>query len=813
MNTVSTNSSQDAPDTNMGADLADSSAWARLGSFAFRRRRWVLGVWVIALVGVVIAVGTIGAASDSSFESPDSESSAGFDVIEDYFGGAGSFLSGNVVFEAEQGIADPEVEAAMTELLDEVASWDDVSVTSPYSELGAQSGQISPDGTIAFASVDFDESVDEVEASEAGGDIAELIEETEVEGLRIEIGGASLSEFEPPESELIGLAFAIVILILSFGSVLAMGLPIGVALFGVGIGVGMITLLSNVIMIPDFATTIGAMIGLGVGIDYALFIVTRYREGTKAGMDPHRATVTAIDTAGRAVVFAGITVVISLLGMYIMGLEFINGMATGAATTVAITMVASVTLLPALIGFAQNRVEITRWRGLIMAGGAALVLLGAGLTFPPLSLLGLVVLVGTLILSFFVKKLRAQVPEREQKPLQETVPYRWSRVVQRNPWPIAIGTTLALLLMTIPLFGIRLGFSDESTFAEDTTTRQAYELLADGFGPGSNGPLIAAGEVSDPSQIEQVGGAIVAAASRADGVAAALGPIPSDDGAAFLVRIIPETGPQEAATADLVRDLRADVIAPVTEGTDVEVYVSGTVAAGIDFSDYLGDRMPYFFVAVLGLSFLLLMMVFRSLLVPLKAVVMNLLSISAAYGIVVAIFQWGWGIELFNTAPGPIEPFLPMMMFAIVFGLSMDYEVFLLSRVKEEYDRTEDPRASVADGLAATARVITAAAAIMVVVFGSFVLEDNRIIKMFGVGLAVAVLLDATLVRMLLVPATMELMGEGNWWLPRWLDRILPTLNVEGSHEHVGADLAESDDDPDDGGLGDGDRELVGTPG
>ena len=628
--------------------------------------------------------------------------------------------------------------------------------------------------------------------------------EIEIEGLRTEIGGQALAEFEPPSSELIGLAFAIIILILAFGSVLAMGLPIGVALFGVGIGVGTITLLTNVISIPDFATTLGAMIGLGVGIDYALFIVTRYREGTKVGMDPHRATVTAIDTAGRAVVFAGITVVISLLGMFIMGLSFINGMATGAAATVTITMVASITLLPALLGFAQNRIEVTRWRGLIMAGGASLALLGAGLRLPAMGMLGVAVLVGALLLSFFVPRLRKALPQREEKPRRDTIAYKWSRFVQHRPWPVAIGVSVFLILLSLPALGMRLGFSDESTFDESTTTRQAYELLADGFGEGSNGPLLAVAEVSDPSQIETTGAQLVTLLAETEGVAQALGPIPSENGEAFLVRIIPDTGPQEEATTSLVHALRDDVVPAATGDTDIEILISGSVASSVDFSDYLGQRMPYFFAAVLGLSFLLLMMVFRSLLVPLKAVIMNLLSIGGAYGIVVLIFQSGWGIELFNTAPGPIEPFLPMMLFAIVFGLSMDYEVFLLSRVKEEYDRTGDPVNSVADGLAATARVITAAAAIMVVVFGSFVLEDNRIIKMFGIGLASAIFLDATLVRMLLVPATMELLGARNWWLPKWLDRILPTLNVEGSDHHVNADAIEVDSEEEE-------RPLVGS--
>jgi RND superfamily putative drug exporter len=783
----------------------EPSIWARLGRFSFRRRRAVLLAWVVVLVGMFGAVGALGTSSDSSFESPDSESAQGFDVLSENFASAGSFISGAIVYEAEGGVERAEVEAAMSELFDEIAADEDVTLTSPYSSLGDQQGLISADGTIARAPIDFAEGVTEVQAAELGAEINEMVEEIDVDGLRIEVGGSSLSEFEPPEAELIGLAFAIVILILSFGSVLAMGLPIGVALFGVGIGVAAIQLLTNVMSIPDFATTLGAMIGLGVGIDYALFIVTRYREGTRDGLSPEDATVKAIDTAGRAVAFAGATVVISLLGMFVIGLSFINGLATGAATTVAITMVASVTLLPALIGFAGPRVEITRYRGLLMASGAALALLGVGIGLPPLSMLGLAMFVVTLVLSFFVPKLREALPHRPQPDVRDTWSYRWSRFVQRRPWPMAIGVTLFLLLLAAPVLGLRLGFGDESTFAEDTTTRQAYELSAEGFGPGSNGPLLLVAEVDDPAQLG-VATELVATLNSTDGVERALGPIPSENQAAFQVFVVPSSGPQEEATSDLVETLRSDVIPAATEASGLDVLVTGSVASSVDFSSYLGQRIPYFFAAVLTLSFLLLMMVFRSLLVPLKAVIMNLLSIGGAYGLVVVVFQWGWGIELFGTGNGPIEPFLPMMLFAIVFGLSMDYEVFLLSRVKEEYDKTGDAVNSVADGLAATARVISAAAAIMVVVFGSFVLEDNRVIKMFGLGLASAVFLDATLVRMLLVPATMELLGERNWWLPAWLDRLLPTLNVEGSHEDP---VAFDEDDDSDEERGSGERELA----
>ncbi len=778
---------------------AARTVWARLGSLTFRRRWAVLGSWITILVVIFGLVGTIGGSNDSSFSIPDSESKRGFDTLDAYFDGVGSGRSGTIIFRAEQGVDDPTVEAAMSEMFDEVAEIDGVTLTSPYSEEGMLRGQTARAGDlagqVAFAEINLDPEVDEGHSSEIGAEIAALIP-TGIDGLQVEIGGQALGEFEPPESELIGLAFAIVVLILAFGSVLAMGLPIGVALFGVGAGAGIITLLSNVMTVPDFATTLGAMIGLGVGIDYALFIVTRFREGLKTGLSPHDATVLAIDTAGRAVVFAGFTVVISLLGMFLMQLGFVTGLATGAAVTVLVTMIASITLLPAFLGFAQRRVEVTRWRGIIAAGLVAIALLGVGLGISPL-LVGAPLAIVVLVASFAFAPLRAEVPRRPDKPLRDTFAYRWSRFVQANPWSVAIATTAVLVLLAVPVFSLRLGFSDESNFAEGSTTRNAYELTSAAFGPGTNGPLLLTAEVTSAADGPALLG-LVERLQATDGIVSVVGPIPNtpDDpmsASAVIIQVVPTTGPQDEATTDLVHTLRSDVIPAATEGTDLVVDVTGSVAANIDFSSYLAERLPVFFVAVLSVSFLLLMMVFRSLLVPLKAVIMNMLSIGGAYGIVVAVFQWGWFAGLLDTSSGPIEPFLPMMMFAIVFGLSMDYEVFLLSRVREEYDRTGDPVTSVADGLAATARVITAAAAIMIVVFGSFILEDNRIIKMFGLGLSAAVFLDATLVRMLLVPATMKLLGARNWWLPAWLDRLLPSLNVEG---HAAPAVADDDQKP-----------------
>jgi RND superfamily putative drug exporter len=583
-----------------------------------------------------------------------------------------------------------------------------------------------------------------------------------------------------------------------------MGLPIGVALFGIGVGTSIVGILSNVVTVPDFATILGVMIGLGVGIDYALFIVTRYRENLHHGMTTQKATSVAIDTSGRAVVFAGATVVISLLGMTLMGLGFVTGLAIGAAAVVSVTVVASITLLPALLGFAGTRVEVTRWRGLVTAGffAVACVLFGLGLP-SGVSLVLMVIGLVVLAVGSFVGLFKREVPMRSRRSHEQTFAYRWSRVVQHHPWRSAIAGAVFLVVLAIPVFGLRLGFSDEGNYPEGTDTRIAYDLLAEGFGPGFNGPLLVATEIpegTDPAVLER----ITAGLTEAEGVRFASPAIPNDPEAptAALWRIIPTTSPQDEGTTQLVDRLRDDVIPTAVGDSGIDPAVTGSVAFQVDFSSYLAKRLPLFFAAVLALSFLLLMTVFRSILVPLKAVLMNLLSIGAAYGIVVAGFQWGWLGPLLNIDGAPIEPFLPMMLFAIVFGLSMDYEVFLLSRVREEWLKTGDSHESVANGLAATARVITAAAMIMVFVFGGFLLEDDRIVKLMGVGLATAVLLDATVVRMLLVPATMELLGDRNWWLPKWLDRLLPNIDVEGHIE---------DDDTDDGPGGDVslDKELT----
>ena len=755
--------------------------FGRLGSWCYDRRKIVLGVWLALLVFGGAISNTAGSAFRDEFNLPDVESKTGFDILDENFGGQGTGQRGTIVFRAEQGVENPAVRQAMQGLFDKAATIDGVDrVESPYGPGAAQQiASSGPEaGKIAFANVELPEDIDFQRGFEIRKEI--LADAPAVEGLRIELGGSIFSEFEQPSSEILGIAFAVIILIVAFGSVLAMGLPVGVALFGIGIGTTIITLLSHVLSLPDITTFLGIMIGLGVGIDYALLIATRYREQLRRGHTVRDSVAISIDTAGRSVTFAGVTVVISLLGMLLMGVAFIQGIAIGAASVVAVTVAASLTLLPALLGFAGEKIELTRWRGLIAAGFVAVALVGVGLKITPL-IIGVPLAVIVLIAGFFVGPLKQEVRRRPPKPLEQTPAYRWAHLIQRQPWPAAIAGALVLLLLAVPVFRLRLGFSDESNYAEDTTTRQAYELLVTGFGPGFNGPLILAASLpsgTDPARLGAVTDAV-----RADPGVAFLSPAQLNDPArptAALWNLMPTTGPQDEATTALLKRLRGEVLPRAEAAAGVDVAVTGTVAVNNDFSNFLEARLPLFFAAVLALSFLLLMVVFRSLLVPLKAVIMNLLSVGAAYGIVVALFQWGWLSDLTGVQPAPIEPWAPMLLFAIVFGLSMDYEVFLLSRIREEWRRTGDSRTSVADGLAATAKVITAAAAIMVFVFGSFILEQDRVVKLMGVGLATAILLDATVVRMLLVPATMELLGDKNWWLPRWLGRILPDIEVEG---------------------------------
>jgi putative drug exporter of the RND superfamily len=752
---------------------------ARLASWSFRRRRiMVFAIWLPLLIGLSAASAGIGTGFRTSFDLPDSESKAVVDVLKNVGGGETAGDIAQIVFTAPQGTQDPAVKTAMEGLFAQVDQLEGVKVTSPFSPEGAQFN--SPSKPISFAQISFTKR-EQSEYIVLADKIKAMAVGINVPGLTIEYGGQLFAAFEFPESEVLGILAAVIILLIAFGSVLAMGLPIGTALFGLGVGIGIVGLGSNVVTMPDFSTQIAAMIGLGVGIDYALFIVTRYRENLHKGLDPEASTIEALDSAGRAVIFAGITVMISLLGLFVIGIEFVRGIAIAGATAVLIMMIAAITLLPALLGMVGRRIDVTTRAAavsvslfvLLMLAGVFTGLATGGAFLIALGLAAVVMLISRLP---FGAALRVPIPHRHEKAREQQFWYKWSRFIQRRPWPPFLGGVLVLVVLAIPLFSIRMGFSDTGNLKEEQTARRAYDMLADGFGPGSNGPLILVS--TDPNASAETVAGVDAVLAGDAGIAFASPGVEVAPGT-WLWQAFPTSSPQDEATTQLVHRLR-NVELPTT---DIQVNVGGFTAGGIDFSAYLSQRLPILIGAVLILSFVLLMAVFRSLLVPLKAVIMNLLSVGAAYGVIVAIFQWGWLGGVFGLGkPGPVEAWAPMMLFAIVFGLSMDYEVFLLSRMKEEFDRTGDNGGAVADGLAATARVITAAALIMVCVFGAFVLGNDRQLKLFGLGMAVAVFVDATIVRMILVPATMELLGDRNWWIPKWLDRILPHINVEGHH-------------------------------
>lgn len=733
----------------------------------------MVGFWVLLVVALGAISNSVGTNFATEFELPASESNDVQKLLEANSSDRAGY-SGQIVFASQDGVTTEKVKSTMTAFFAEVTKLDGVNIASPFET----PGQIDPTGKTAFAVIDIS-----IRSQQAMIDLSEKIQDLEtkftVDGLQIEYGGEIFAAFELPESEAYGLLAAIIILVIAFGSVLAMGLPIGTAILGLGVGVSTVSIASQLVSMPDFTTSLVAMIGLGVGIDYALFIVTRYRECLADGLSVEDSVVEAVDTSGRAVIFAGITVIISLLGLFVMGLAFARGLAIGAVIGVLFMIVASITFLPALLAMVKHRVDTTT--------RAALIALIVFVTFAFVALLqhnlqiffaGIIATVAIMLLSFVIKPLRQPIKHRAKKAKELTFWYRWSRFIQRRPWTAAISATAVLLILSAPLASIRLGFGDTGNDPEESTVRKAYDLIAAGFGPGFNGPLYITVQGETAGQPEKLQ-AFVETISATEGVAYAQAVPASADGSLSLVIAYPKTAPQDEATYDLVKFLRSDVV----PATGVDAKVGGFTAAGSDFATALGLRMPYLFIGVLSLSFLLLMAVFRSLLVPLKAVIMNLLSIGAAYGVLVAVFQWGWGISLIGIGKaGPIESWAPMMLFAIVFGLSMDYEVFLLSRVKEEYDRTGDNATAVADGLTATARVITAAALIMVFVFGAFVLGWDRDLKLFGLGLAVAVFIDATIVRMVLVPATMELLGDRNWWLPAWINKLLPKIDVEGHH-------------------------------
>jgi putative drug exporter of the RND superfamily len=704
----------------------------RLGRSAVRRRRLVLLAWAVVAVAVIVASQAGGGRTSDAFEVPGVESQRALDVLEQDFPAAAG-TSAQLVFAAPRDatLSDPAAAAAVDAAVADVAAQPDVGAVGEL--------QRAPGDRVAYADVQYDRPSEDIRDA-AFRRLETTMDETNHAGaVRMELGGDLPTEAvqeEPSGQEMVGILVAVVVLLVAFGSVIAMGLPIGLALVGLATSLGLISLIAAFTDVNSVSPILAAMIGLGVGIDYALFIVTRHRENLRHGMTVEEAAGRAIATSGSAVLFAGATVVIAISGLAIAGIPAVTVMGLMAGLTVAVMVALALTLLPALLGFAGHRIDAIRLPG--MRAGAGL----AG---------------------------------------RESFWHRWGRQVAAHPWRYLVGGTTALLLLASPVLGMRLGMTDNGASPDSMTTRRSYDLLAEGFGPGFNGPLLLSVHLDDGATVDDLA-PLEAAVADDPGVQAVAPAQANADGTAAVLRIIPTTSPQDGDTTDLVHRLRDDVIPRALAGVPgAAVYVGGQTALYIDLSDHLASRLPWFVGAVILLSVLLLMMVFRSLAVPLKAAAMNLLSIGAAYGIIVAVFQWGWANGLIGVQETvPIVSFMPMMLFAILFGLSMDYEVFLLTRVREEYLARGNNDAAVIEGISATARVITSAALIMISVFAAFVLGEDPVIKMFGVGLAAAVLVDATVVRIVLVPATMKLLGDWNWWLPGWLDRLLPNLDVEG---------------------------------
>ena len=708
----------------------------RLADFSYRRRGRVVLLWIVAMV-VIIGVGSSLAGDfNANYDTPGSESKAASDITKEHFGGySGQEI--NVVAKDPAGFAD---EAAAAQRLQPFFT----QAQKVEHIAGHTSIRLSPNRQIATTTLpmtvpgwDF--------TKDQGEQLINAAEDNDGNGLELKLGGDPIYAAQGSSSpEGLGFLGAAIVLLIAFGSVVAAGLPLGVALVGLGISSGgLIPLLANVIDVPDWTTAVSGLIGIGVGIDYALLVLTRFRSAMRDGKDRHDAVIEAVTTAGRSVIIAGCTVVIAVLGLMLTGLSYMYGVAIATSLAVLTVMFASITLLPAFLGYLGPKVDKLR-----------IPLLGRSLK-------------------------RADEAERQRERGGESPAARWSHFVQRRPWPAAIIALAILLALAAPALGMRLGFPDAGNDPPDTMTRQAYDLNTEGFGAGSNGPVVVAATLSSPSDkgtIDQLANQI-----RADqDVKFVPPPRFNSSGDAAIITVIPKSSPQDQTTEDLVHRLRDDTVPTAVGSSGADVKIGGVTAALEDQSTYMTDRMPLFIAGVVGLSFLLLLVAFHSPLISLKAGIMNLLSVSAAYGVMTLAANGGGLSNLIGIDHEvPVAPFMPVMMFAILFGLSMDYEVFLVSRIREEYLKDGNTTRAVADGLAKTARVITAAAAIMVVVFLSFVTSNEVFLKLFGIGLASAIFLDATVVRMVLVPAVMQLLGKWNWWIPSWLERTLPRLDVE----------------------------------
>jgi RND superfamily putative drug exporter len=721
-----------------------SQSLYRLGRLSARRPWLVIGSWLVLTLVVVGASSTFGQRLKDSLQVPGLDSQQASELMA--AAGAGDDgltaqvvvtpLAADATFfdSAEARSALAQLQAGAAALPHVLRTTDPAGALAAGPQVAVQRGVVSADGRVALIRLQYP-LVDELSPEDLSNLKAFGADAAAGSPLRIEMGGDLYFAFEqaqPGLGELIGLLVAALILFIAFGSVIATALPLGTAVLGLAIGVSSMSLIANVIDIPSWAPVLGAMVGLGVGIDYALFIVTRHRDYLARGVPVEESVGSALATAGKPVVVAGGIVVVAILGLAVAGVPFMTAGGIAISVVVLVMVGVSVTLLPAFLGLAGHRINRRTHRP------------GRGSVEPPVSL-------GW---------------------------SRWIRHVTRNPWPYAVGVTVLLLALAAPVLALRAGIPDDGALPAGRTERQAYDLLAQGFGPGSNGPVVVAVDMAgDPTVIDP----LVEAVSADPGIAAVGAPEVYADAGVAVVMAIPTTGPQDAATHETVERLRADVLPSVLAGSPAQAHVGGQTANFADVGARVNERLPVLIAAVLAMSFVLLMLVFRSVLVPLKAVALNLLSIGAAYGVMVMVFQWGWAgglIGLESTVP--IVSFIPMFMFAILFGLSMDYEVFLLSRVREEYVATRDNQTSIVNGIASTGRVITSAALIMISVFLAFVLGEDAATKMFGLGLATAIFVDATLVRMVLVPATMTLLGDANWWIPRTLDRRLPSLRHDG---------------------------------
>nr|WP_223297311.1 MMPL family transporter [Catenulispora acidiphila] len=701
-------------------------------------------LWLVALVGLGVVGSALGSNYANSFSLPGTESTKALTILQTQFASQ-SGDQDTVVWRTTSGtVRDAQVQGSMTAALDKIAKLPEVAaVRGPYGPQGAAQ-QISKDGTTAYAQINFTGQANEL----VDADVKAVINTAQAAAtptLQVELTGNAIdqvSEAKPSSSEAYGIAAAAVVLFIAFGSLFAMLLPILTAVFGLGAGILAVNLLTHAFSIAQLAPTLSALIGLGVGIDYALFIVTRYRRGLKRGLAPEDAVAIALDTSGRAVLFAGGTVCIALLGMLVLGISFLNGVAVAAALTVVFTVLSALTLLPALLGILGTRVLSRKQRRLLAANG----------------------------------------PESEEL---QGFWARWAGFVERRPKILSVVALAVLVTLVIPVGSLRLGHSDDGNAPTSSTSRKAYDLLASGFGPGFNGPLEIVGTFTSPAD-EAAFTSLAKTLATVPNVAAVQAP-PLKPGATIgLMQVYPRTNPDAVQTTDLIAHLRSTVIPAARAGTTMSVYITGGTAIFYDFAHVLDGKLPLFIGVIIGLGFLLLLVAFRSFGVPAMAAVMNLLGAGASFGVLVAIFQWGWGLNAMGLGTsGPIEAFLPVMMLSILFGLSMDYQVFLVSRMHEEWVHSEDNQRAVRIGQAETGRVITAAAAIMISVFMAFVFGGQRVIAEFGIGLAAAVAIDAFIIRTVLVPSAMQVLGRANWWLPTWLDKRLPHLSVDPPEERV----------------------------